>query len=286
MNKRSIHLSDSLLHGAWPGRLAFSGWVSKDPYFRRCSVGRRYCWSCVSWPSRVYGLLRLWIQRLSSPDGRKYELIGGQMGLPNCATGHGNCDFCARRWNNILTLVRSDRRFQCLVQIEPHATPRLGCKKVHNFYERIALKRHLSSVSVSVALIVLFLGAPVGASTKSRAATLFEHYSNVYMYAAFNKGMKEQNSSNPTTSTAGINLEIQAINRFDNLIQTIKFPKSDKSALNKVLIDDSVWVSLDKTLAINTSDVNNYNSLFSGVQTAQANATAAIHILALDLGLN
>jgi hypothetical protein len=124
--------------------------------------------------------------------------------------------------------------------MEPHTTPRQGSKKVHNFYERIALKKHLSSASVSVALIVLLLSAPAGASTKSRAATLYEHYSNVYMYAAFNKGMKEQNSSNPATSTAGINLEIAAINRFDNHIQTIKFPKSDKSALNKVLVDDAI----------------------------------------------
>ena len=135
-------------------------------------------------------------------------------------------------------------------------------------------------------MIVLLLGAPAGASTKSRAASLYRHYFNVYMYAAFNKGMKEQNSSNPTTSTAGINLEIAAINRFDNHIQTIKFPKSDKSALNKVLVEDSVWVNLDGTLAINTSNTSNYNSLFNGVQTAQANATAAIHILARDLGMN
>ena len=162
---------------------------------------------------------------------------------------------------------------------------RQGCKKVHNFYERIALKKYVSSASVVAALIALLLSAPAGASTKSKAATLFEHYSNVYMYAAFNRGMAEQNSSNPTTSTAGINLEIAAINRFDNHIRTIQFPKSDKSALNKVLLDDSVWVSLDGTLALNTSNTSNYNSLFDGVQTAQANATAAIHVLDRDLGL-
>jgi hypothetical protein len=132
---------------------------------------------------------------------------------------------------------------------------------------------------------VLLMGTPALASTKSKASNLYAHYYNVYMVGAFNKGVNEQNSSNSSTESAGINLEIAAINRFDNHIQTIKFPKSDRSALNKVLADDSVLTSLDGTLALNTSDVSNYNSLFDGVQTAQANSIAAIHTLGKDLGL-
>jgi hypothetical protein len=123
-------------------------------------------------------------------------------------------------------------------------------------------------------------------STKSKAATWYQHYYSVYMYAAFNKGVDEQNSSNPSTETAGINLEIASINRFDNYIQTIKFPKSDKHELNQVLIENSVLTNLDGTLAINTSNVSNYNSLFDGVESAQATSTAAIDLLAKDLGMN
>jgi hypothetical protein len=115
---------------------------------------------------------------------------------------------------------------------------------------------------------------------------LYRHYYNVYMVAAWNKGVDEQNSNNPTTTAAGINLEIAAINRFDNHIQTIKFPKSDKSAVNRVLLEDTVLVNLDGTLSVNTSNTSNYNSLFPGVETAQANSTAAINALAKDLGMH
>jgi hypothetical protein len=148
------------------------------------------------------------------------------------------------------------------------------------------MKKLLRTASVSAALIVLLLGAPAEASTKSRAAALYRHYYNVYMVAAWNKGVDEQNSNNPTTTAAGINLEIAAINRFDNHIQTIKFPKSDKSAVNRVLLEDTVLVNLDGTLSVNTSNTSNYNSLFPGVETAQANSTAAINALAKDLGMH
>lgn len=148
------------------------------------------------------------------------------------------------------------------------------------------MKRILSATSVSLALILILLGTSAGASKESKAANLYLHYYNVYMYVAFNKGVHEQNQTNPTTMTAGINIEIASIHRFDNYIQTIKFPKSDKSALNKVLEANSVLADLDGTLAINTSNTSNYNSLFNGVETAQANSTAAIDLLAKDLGMH
>lgn len=148
------------------------------------------------------------------------------------------------------------------------------------------LKRILCVASVGIAIVVLLFGATAGASKESRAANVYLHYYNVYWVAATNRGIKEQNSSNAATSATGIDLEIAAINQFDNHIQTIKFPNSDKSALSKVLVDDSVLTSLDRTLAANTSDVSNYNSLFPGVQTADANSIAAINYLAKKLGMH
>jgi len=132
----------------------------------------------------------------------------------------------------------------------------------------------------------LLIALPAGASKESKAAALYQHYYNVYMVNAYNKGVHEQNSPNPNTETAGIDLEVAAIDRFDNKIQTIKFPSSDKAALNRVLTENSVLVSLDQTLAINTSSTSNYNSLFSGVVSAEASSTAAINALAKKLGMN
>lgn len=152
--------------------------------------------------------------------------------------------------------------------------------------ESTVVRRILCVASVGVAVVVLLLGATAGASKESKAAKLYRHYYNVYLVAASNRGIKEQNSSNAATSTAGINLEIAAINQFDNHIQTIKFPNSDKGALSKVLVDNSVLTSLDRTLAANTSNASNYNSLFPGVQTAQANADAAVNYLAKELGMH
>jgi hypothetical protein len=126
---------------------------------------------------------------------------------------------------------------------------------------------------------------PAGASLKSEAATLFAHYYNVYMEDAMNKGINDQNSPIPSIETRGINLQVAAITRFDNKIQTIKFPKSDKTALKKVLHDDQILVALDQTLALNTASDSNYNSLAPGVVTATANSTVAINSLAKMLGL-
>ena len=145
------------------------------------------------------------------------------------------------------------------------------------------MRKHLlTAICVSSLLFAL----PAGASKESKAAKLYQHYYNVYMVNAYNKGIHEQNSSSPNTETAGIDLEVAAIHRFDNKIQTIRFPSSDKAALNSVLTETSVLVSLDRTLAINTSSTSNYNSLFSGVVTAEASCTAAINALAKKLGMN
>lgn len=144
----------------------------------------------------------------------------------------------------------------------------------------------LGRVSLIITMIVLFAASPAGASKESKAANLYLKYYNEYMYTAFDKGIHEQNSSNPAMETAGINAEISAINRFDNHIQNIKFPSSDRNAVNKVLAVDAVLTALDGTLALNTNDVTNYNSLFNGVVAAQANSTVAIDSLAKKLGMN
>jgi hypothetical protein len=135
-------------------------------------------------------------------------------------------------------------------------------------------------------IVPLLLVTPAGASKVSKAATIYSHYYNVYMVNAFNKGVRLQNSSNPSTSTTGIDQEVVAINNFDNMIQTIKFPSSDKTALHKVLNADSYLVSLDRALAINTSNSSFYNSLLSGVISAEARRTVAINALAKNLGMD
>jgi hypothetical protein len=154
------------------------------------------------------------------------------------------------------------------------------------FLKKDHVKRFLGRITLIAAASALLICSAAGASKESRAATLYTHYFNVYMYAAFDKGIREQNSSIPSTVTAGIRLEIAAINHFDSKIQTIKFPSSDKTALNHVLNADAVQTSLDGTLAINTTNTSNYNSLFPGVETAGANSTAAIDALAKKLGMN
>lgn len=147
------------------------------------------------------------------------------------------------------------------------------------------MSKRLGAASLLSMALTLLMIVPAGASKESRAANLLTHYYNVYMVNEFNQGVKEQNSSNPPTTEAGIKLEIKAINSFNSKLGSIHYPSSDKEALNKVLNSDSVLASLDGTLAINTENVSNYNSLFPGVETAQANSTAAIAALAHKLGL-
>jgi len=155
-----------------------------------------------------------------------------------------------------------------------------------NSIREVEVKTFLGKIGLITLVSTLVIGSAAGASKESKAATLYLHYYNVYMYVAYNKGVNEQNSSIPSTSTAGIRIEISAINHFDAKIQTIRFPSSDKGALNKVLNDNTVLVSLDGTLALNTSSSANYNSLFPSVQTAEATSTAAIKALASKLGMN
>ena len=148
------------------------------------------------------------------------------------------------------------------------------------------MKSRIAGVLSIVVLSSLLLIAPAGASKKSEAAKLFRHDYNVYLVNDYNLGIHKQNESNPSTMAAGIREEVTAINQFDNKLRTIKFPSSDRSALNQVLTDDEVQASLDGTLALNTSNTNVYNSLLTGIVTAEANSTSVINALARKLGMN
>jgi len=142
-----------------------------------------------------------------------------------------------------------------------------------------------SRLLILICVASLAFASPAGAAKHSKEAKLFAHYYNVYLVALYNKGVNEQNSSNPTTETKGIDLEMSAINRFDNEIRTIKFPKSDKTAVQKVLSANELVVQLSATLAINTSNTSIYNSLANGVISAQARANVDENALLRDLGL-
>jgi hypothetical protein len=148
------------------------------------------------------------------------------------------------------------------------------------------MKKLSAKCALVVTSLVLLVAAPASASKESKAAKLLNHYYNVYMVAQYNQGVHKQNSSIPSVSTAGIHIEISAINRFDNEMQTIKFPKSDVAAENKVLDTTAILVALDHDLALNTDDVSEYNSLLNGVVTAAANETAAFNALFRKLGIS
>jgi hypothetical protein len=105
------------------------------------------------------------------------------------------------------------------------------------------------------------------------------------MIKADNAAIAEENSSDPSTSTAGWNARLAARQTYDKAVQGINFPSSFASDAQGVDSADVALESIMGTISVNTNDVTNYNALFAQEQTAEAAFQSAQSKLSNDLGL-
>lgn len=108
------------------------------------------------------------------------------------------------------------------------------------------------------------------------------------MIDAVNADIPGQNaaSTNPAGATTAINNEVTARQTFDTAVQAISFPSSAQSDAQSVLNTDAALEQALGTLAVNTGDIGNYNSVFDTVTPADNAFTAANAALESDLGLS
>jgi hypothetical protein len=106
------------------------------------------------------------------------------------------------------------------------------------------------------------------------------------MFGAENLDITKQNSSDPTTSAAGINARLQLHQRFDTSIEAISFPKGAQRDVQAVLSAHGALENALGDLAANVGSVDNYNSIFSTVRPAEGNLASAITALNHDIGVS
>jgi hypothetical protein len=92
-------------------------------------------------------------------------------------------------------------------------------------------------------------------------------------------------STDPAGATAAINDMVSLRQTFDTAVAAITFPDADKSDAQAVLSADASLESALGTLAANTDNIPNYNSIFPTTLSAQSAFTAADAALSRDLGL-
>jgi len=151
------------------------------------------------------------------------------------------------------------------------------------------------------ALVVLVVGAiassnksgPSAVATTTPAATPAEIAGNAYV-AAFNTMNNVANAqlsaengvtSDPSASSAAWNAQIAARQAFDSAVENIRFPSADEADAKQVIATDTALESAEGTLAANTDNVVNYNSIFTTVTSAENAFAAADKALSNDLGL-
>ena len=119
------------------------------------------------------------------------------------------------------------------------------------------------------------------------AAAASDAYLSAYnkMIKAENAGISEQNSSDPATSTAGINKRIAARQALDDEMNTINFPDFASADAQQVESTDAALESDLGSLSANTDSVDNFNAIFPTVTAAEASFNAANKALFNDLGL-
>ena len=107
------------------------------------------------------------------------------------------------------------------------------------------------------------------------------------MNTASNDGITKQNTinSDPAGATAGINEQISARQAFDTAVTAIVFPSAAQSDAQQVLSADAALEQALGTLAVNTDNIANFNSVFATVTPAQNVFTSANAALSNDLGL-
>jgi hypothetical protein len=107
------------------------------------------------------------------------------------------------------------------------------------------------------------------------------------MIDAVNADIPAQNqaSTDPTGAATAINNEVSARQAFDTSVSAISFPSADTADAQAVLSSDAALEDALGTLAANTNDIANYNSVFTTVTTADDTFTAANAALSRNLGL-
>jgi hypothetical protein len=105
------------------------------------------------------------------------------------------------------------------------------------------------------------------------------------MIDADNANLANFNSQAAATETAGINATIQDHQTFDSALSAISFPSADGAAVTAVLSADAAYESSLGTLAVNTGDVTNYNSVFDTMVPLQSAFEAALTTLDGDFGI-
>ena len=128
-------------------------------------------------------------------------------------------------------------------------------------------------------------------TTTTSAASLLAKAANTYS-AVFNQMIGKTNALLPrvnspvaATETAGWNATVAAQRVFDARVQSIKFPASLQSDADAVVSADIAAESIEGTLAFNTDNVSNYNSIFNTLTPARAAFEAADATLSHKLGL-
>jgi hypothetical protein len=94
-----------------------------------------------------------------------------------------------------------------------------------------------------------------------------------------------QNGTDPAATAAAWNAEVAARQAFDTAVGQLNFPDADRADAKQVIQADAALESAEGTLAANTNDVSNYNSVFSTVSTAENAFAAADKTLSNDFGL-
>ena len=132
-------------------------------------------------------------------------------------------------------------------------------------------------------------GSTSNSSAAATAAAAGAAYVTAFntMNDAVNADIPAQNKAgtDPTGATTAINDEASARQTFDTAVQAITFPASDQADAQAVLSADASLESVLGTLAANTNDIGNYNSIFDTVTPAQSAFTAADNALSNELGL-
>lgn len=105
------------------------------------------------------------------------------------------------------------------------------------------------------------------------------------MITADNSHLAEFNSSNPPTATAGINATIADHQTFDSALQGIAFPPAVTSDVAGVLTADVAYENALATLAVNTDNAINYNSVFATTVPLESQFEAALSTLNGDFGI-
>lgn len=121
--------------------------------------------------------------------------------------------------------------------------------------------------------------SPASSATTTTDTALVVALGYESAYNAMNKkdnaGITEQNSTDPTTSSAGIQARIAARNQFDSKLQSMHFPASVSPDVQAVLGDDASLEGALGNLEANVGNIPNFNASLQQVETSQGQFQSA-----------